>query len=62
MHATTKQIAKRVRVRATEGGAGDALSFYADLGAFTPSFLWLLRDFYFDMNEGGRTVRGSGGC
>lgn len=29
----------------------------AELSAFTPSFLWLLRDFYFSLVEDGRTVR-----
>lgn len=28
-----------------------------ELGGFNPSFLWLLRDFYFDMIEEGRKVR-----
>jgi hypothetical protein len=28
-----------------------------ELGEFTPSFLWLLRDFYFDLEEDGRKVR-----
>ena len=30
----------------------------AELSNFTPSFLWLLRDFYLTLEEEGRTVRG----
>jgi hypothetical protein len=33
----------------------------SELGNFTPTFLWLLRDFYFDMSEGGREVRNKRG-
>lgn len=55
------QITRHIRVRATEGGAaGGGEGFTnSDLGSFTPSFLWLLRDFYFDMQDEGRRV---GGC
>lgn len=49
------EVAKRVRVRATEGGGGP--DGVAELGAFAPAFLWLLRDFYFSMDDGGRQVR-----
>ncbi len=42
-------------------GAGDELGDPEDLGAFTPSFLWLLRDFYFDMTDEGRKVWGRSG-
>ncbi|GBF94612.1 hypothetical protein Rsub_06727 [Raphidocelis subcapitata] len=49
------EITKHIRVRATEGGTAPPFGD-ADLGAFTPSFLWLLRDFYFDMTEEGRKI------
>lgn len=51
------QITKHIRVRATEGGAADGVT---ELGSFTPAFLWLLRDFYFDMHEEGRQVNAHG--
>lgn len=36
------QVTKHIRVRAGGSGAGSA----QDLSTFTPTFLWLLRDFY----------------
>ena len=36
------QVTKHIRVRSA-GSTGESA---ADLAAFTPSFLWLLRDFY----------------
>ncbi|KIY98006.1 Guanylate-binding protein 6 [Monoraphidium neglectum] len=36
--------------------AGEALGDSQDLGSFTPTFLWLLRDFYFDLHDEGRKV------
>ncbi|KAI8463245.1 MAG: GBP-domain-containing protein [Monoraphidium minutum] len=52
------EITKHIRVRASEGGAGEgALPVDgSELGAFTPTFLWLLRDFYFDLSDEGRQV------
>eukprot|EP00878_Enallax_costatus_P025838 GHUV01027675.1.p1 GENE.GHUV01027675.1~~GHUV01027675.1.p1 ORF type:complete len:197 (+),score=54.87 GHUV01027675.1:1585-2175(+) len=46
------QITKHIRVRATGSVADDA----TELSGFTPSFLWLLRDFYLDLVEDGRKV------
>ena len=34
----------------------------AELSNFTPSFLWLLRDFYLTLEEEGRTVGGRSPC
>ena len=36
------QVTKHIRVRSGSGGGGSA----QDLASFTPTFLWLLRDFY----------------
>ncbi|KAL6785100.1 hypothetical protein ACKKBG_A02440 [Auxenochlorella protothecoides x Auxenochlorella symbiontica] len=44
------EMTKHIRVRA--GGGEDA----SELAAFTPSFLWLLRDFYLTLEEDGRVV------
>lgn len=46
------QITKHVRVRATGPATDDAF----ELRSFTPSFLWLLRDFYLDLEEDGHKV------
>lgn len=46
------QITKHVRVRATGPATDDAY----ELRSFTPSFLWLLRDFYLDLEEDGHKV------
>jgi hypothetical protein len=43
----------RPPARPLPGGDGFPES---ELGNFTPTFLWLLRDFYFDMSDGGREV------
>lgn len=34
----------------------------SELGTFTPTFLWLLRDFYFDLSEEGRKVGAHAQC
>ncbi|KFM22751.1 Interferon-induced guanylate-binding protein 1 [Auxenochlorella protothecoides] len=44
------EMTKHIRVRA--GGGEDA----SELAAFTPSFLWLLRDFYLTLEEDGRSL------
>jgi hypothetical protein len=44
------------RVKAGQGADATAL------GEFTPSFLWLLRDFYLKLEEDGRQVRQNRGC
>lgn len=46
------QITKHIRVRAGGAAAEDA----SELSTFTPSFLWLLRDFYLDLEDEGRKV------
>lgn len=38
------------------GGEGPLACEPLELGAFTPTFLWLLRDFYFDLTDEGRKV------
>jgi hypothetical protein len=43
------------RVKAGQGADAEAL------GEFTPSFLWLLRDFYLKLEEDGRQVSRRGG-
>ena len=40
----------------TDGSAGEG---EAELADFTPAFLWLLRDFYLQLEEEGRQVRDS---
>ena len=49
------QVTKHIRVRA--GGSRPASA--RDLAAFTPTFLWLLRDFYLQLEDDGRPVRSS---
>lgn len=46
------EMTKHIRVRASDGAATDA----SELASFTPSFLWLLRDFYLRLEEDGRIV------
>lgn len=46
------EMTGRIRVRASDGAATDA----SELASFTPSFLWLLRDFYLRLEEDGRAV------
>jgi hypothetical protein len=45
-------MTRHIRVRASDGAAADA----SELSAFTPSFIWLLRDFYLRLEEDGRAV------
>ncbi|GAB4817604.1 hypothetical protein N2152v2_004650 [Parachlorella kessleri] len=47
------EMTKHIRVRAS-GGSSD--SDASELASFTPSFLWLLRDFYLRLEEDGRQV------
>lgn len=47
------QVTKHIRVRA---GSAAGESSAQELAAFTPSFLWLLRDFYLSLEDGGRQV------
>jgi hypothetical protein len=49
-------MTKHIRVRAAGGASEDP----GDLAPFTPSFLWLLRDFYLRLEEDGRQVRAVG--
>ena len=51
------QLTRHIRVRASEVGDEDA----RELGGFTPAFLWLLRDFYFDLSGGGGGGSSGGG-
>jgi hypothetical protein len=44
------EMTHHIRVKA----AGDADP--AELGPFSPAFLWLLRDFYLDLSEDGRSI------
>ena len=46
-------MTKHIRVRA--GSAAEETSAQ-ELAAFTPSFLWLLRDFYLSLEDGGQEV------
>lgn len=46
------EMTKHIRVRASDGAAADA----SELASFTPSFLWLLRDFYLKLEEDGQQV------
>ena len=46
------EMTKHIRVRASDGGASDE----SELSSFTPSFVWLLRDFYLKLEEDGRRV------
>eukprot|EP00892_Ulva_mutabilis_P000560 jgi/Ulvmu1/10504/UM064_0042.1 len=45
------EMTKHIRVRANKGEAAES-----ELSEFTPSFLWLLRDFYLQLEEDGRQV------
>ena len=46
------EMTKHIRVRASDGASSDP----SELSAFTPSFIWLLRDFYLKLEEEGRAV------
>ncbi|KAK9820375.1 hypothetical protein WJX72_009644 [[Myrmecia] bisecta] len=46
------EMTKHVRVRAGSAGGENA----SELADFTPSFLWLLRDFYLTLEENGRKL------
>ncbi len=48
------QVTKHIRVRA---GSAAGESSRAELAAFTPAFLWLLRDFYLSLEEDGHEAR-----
>jgi hypothetical protein len=48
------EMTKHIRVRAS-GGTHDEDT---ELAAFTPAFLWLLRDFYLRLEEDGHAVGG----
>jgi len=58
------EMTRHIRVRAAggagggggAGGAGGDAAEAAELGEFTPSFLWLLRDFYLQLEEDGRKI------
>ncbi|GAQ88014.1 Guanylate-binding protein [Klebsormidium nitens] len=45
------EMTHHIRVKAAGGDADPA-----ELGPFSPSFLWLLRDFYLDLSEDGRAI------
>ena len=44
------EMTKHIRVRSDEGG-GRGRTSAAELGRFSPSFVWLLRDFYLDLAD-----------
>jgi hypothetical protein len=46
------EMTKHIRVRASDGASADP----SELSTFTPSFVWLLRDFYLKLEEDGRNV------
>lgn len=46
------EMTKHIRVKASDGASADP----SELAAFTPSFIWLLRDFYLKLEEDGHTV------
>lgn len=46
------EMTKHIRVRASDGVSADP----SELSAFTPSFVWLLRDFYLKLEEDGRNL------
>lgn len=46
------EMTKHIRVRASDGTSADP----SELAAFTPSFIWLLRDFYLRLEEDGQVV------
>jgi len=48
------EMTKHIRVRASDGG--DGAEDPTELASFTPSFIWLLRDFYLKLEEDGRVV------
>ena len=51
------EMTKHIRVRSETGAAAPGRGGVRELGAFSPSFVWLLRDFYLDLNDpdsGGR--------
>jgi hypothetical protein len=41
------EMTKHIRVRSAGGGGGDP----SELASFSPSFVWLLRDFYLDLDD-----------
>lgn len=46
------EMTKHIKVKAQQhGGASER-----ELGEFSPAFLWLLRDFYLNLSEGGREI------
>ena len=45
------EMTQHIRARSSEGPATGA-----ELGRFAPSFLWLLRDFYLELEEDGRRI------
>lgn len=59
--ALVTEMTRHIRVRAaggggTTGGGAEQEAEAAELGGFTPSFLWLLRDFYLQLEEDGRRI------
>lgn len=46
------EMSKHIRVRASDGAVADP----SELAAFTPSFIWLLRDFYLKLEENGQSL------
>ena len=51
------EMTHQVRVRsAGQGGGGGAEEDARELAAFTPAFVWLLRDFFLKLEEDGRTI------
>ncbi|KAG2453890.1 hypothetical protein HYH02_002096 [Chlamydomonas schloesseri] len=58
--ALVTELTRRIRVHgaAAAGGGGGLLEEVSALSEFTPSFMWLLRDFYYDL-EGEHGVKQS---
>lgn len=52
------EMTRHIRVRAGAGNSASASGpdASAELGEFTPAFLWLLRDFYLQLEEDGRKI------
>jgi len=48
------EMTKHIRVRANQSNSGRGGDW--ELGEFAPSFIWLLRDFYLNLEEDGRAV------
>jgi hypothetical protein len=59
--ALVVELTKSIQVKAGEGGAPSTPADPSALADAMPSFLWLLRDFYLDLRDGGGAGGGAGG-